>query len=1108
MGKGSIFVVILSLFLAVQILVFHESFLIPDAEAYKARYGHINWQTISNNDATSKYTAQYGGYAAVQSETASDLSACTVNNIISPGSITPGEGGNIAASMKITKVLSLSGTTQKLCYGEIVDPSGNPIQKVYSFGASNVGDWQSGISRDNTAANSPTGSQKVIFFANYSSNLREKGSSVSNIAPIEYCPLGTCTITIPVTDPDLGEYFRFRKATTSEAGQIGDQTFYSLDSIKGIISLDATNFASGSIRNVAIVIDTYKIGVGKVGTVALEFLINSKNPDGVQPSFTSPPQGSTYSVVANGVNKVSFLVSCNDPDGNVSDLNIDALGTPSGSSFALTSSGTTKTGNFTWIPTNTQIGNWAPVFQCYDIKYNYPTSRSVLINSVLTASVPGVPDITDLSPQNTAIIVKWIPPVNDGGASVDNYRLRYSSNGGSTWSSPQETGNTNLQYTLSSLTNGVSYQVQVAAHNSVGWGDYGLANSVTPVNDITAPTVTNVSSTTDNGSYNATKTIDVTVTFSESVDVTGTPRILLETGATDRYATYSSGTTTNTLSFSYTVQAGDTSSDLTYVGTNSLDPNDGTIKDHSGNTATLTLPSPTAAGSLAANKAIVIDTAAPTVTLTAPAEPLTAPFTVTATFSESVNSFTLSDIIVTNGVASNFAGSGATYTFTVTPSANVAVTVLIPEKTAQDTAGNDNSASNTLSRNYTGFPSAPTITSTTAGTTSVKLFFTAPTSPTAITDYILRYTSDNSTWNVFNDGTSNLLNGNVTGLTAWQPYTFKVAAVNSVGRGANSTTANAVPYGPPNPSSLTIIPGNGEATMKISVSSREEAFTQVKIGKKNLGTGADETLYDFGNANVVIDVNSGATREVTVKGLTNDQKYSLRATIKNTRGTSSPTNYVTVIPTASPSTLVTDGTVEFVEPPTQSTIQYNNLSANGFTEYTFPSGGLLQLVNLKPFDAAFNQKISLTTSVTKNTAIRTVMNYGIPTYTAPSGWNSTNVFTVPPTILPVKNDGVTTVGQQAVHSVASVTAQKNIFVALNGASAISSVNGKIAGVSFALASGKTSNQFNMSSTYTTTPPSGVTTISDALMYMDFKTYTTSPGVDFTSSSNFDSTPKV
>ena len=78
MGKGSIFVVILSLFLAVQILVFHESFLIPDAEAYKARYGHINWKTISNNNATSKYTAQYGGYAAVQSETASDLSACTV----------------------------------------------------------------------------------------------------------------------------------------------------------------------------------------------------------------------------------------------------------------------------------------------------------------------------------------------------------------------------------------------------------------------------------------------------------------------------------------------------------------------------------------------------------------------------------------------------------------------------------------------------------------------------------------------------------------------------------------------------------------------------------------------------------------------------------------------------------------------------------------------------------------------------------------------------------------------------------------------------------------------------------------------------------------------
>ena len=130
------------------------------------------------------------------------------------------------------------------------------------------------------------------------------------------------------------------------------------------------------------------------------------------------------------------------------------------------------------------------------------------------------------------------------------------------------------------------------------------------VADNTAPTVSSVSSTTANGSYKATQLIDVTVNFSEAVTVTGSPRIQLETGTTDRYATYSSGSGTTALHFIYTVQAGDTNSDLDYVATNSLGLNSGTINDAAGNAATLTLASPGNASSLGANKNIVIDPAA------------------------------------------------------------------------------------------------------------------------------------------------------------------------------------------------------------------------------------------------------------------------------------------------------------------------------------------------------------------------------------------------------------------------------------------------------------------------------------------------------------------
>jgi len=131
--------------------------------------------------------------------------------------------------------------------------------------------------------------------------------------------------------------------------------------------------------------------------------------------------------------------------------------------------------------------------------------------------------------------------------------------------------------------------------------------------DGVVPRVTGVTSDTANGTYGVGTVIDVRVTFSETVNVTGTPRLRLETGTTDRYATYASGSGSNTLVFNYTVQAGDTSSDLNYVATSSLTLNGGTIKDVAGNNATLTLPSPGAAGSLGRNKNIVISTAAPTI---------------------------------------------------------------------------------------------------------------------------------------------------------------------------------------------------------------------------------------------------------------------------------------------------------------------------------------------------------------------------------------------------------------------------------------------------------------------------------------------------------------
>lgn len=120
--------------------------------------------------------------------------------------------------------------------------------------------------------------------------------------------------------------------------------------------------------------------------------------------------------------------------------------------------------------------------------------------------------------------------------------------------------------------------------------------------------VTGVDSSTGDGTYTAGAVIDIQITFSSNVNVTGNPQLLLETGTTDRNAVYVSGSGTAVLTFQYTVAAGDSSADLDYVSANALTLNGGTITGAIGD-AVLILPKPgdATAISLADNRNIAID---------------------------------------------------------------------------------------------------------------------------------------------------------------------------------------------------------------------------------------------------------------------------------------------------------------------------------------------------------------------------------------------------------------------------------------------------------------------------------------------------------------------
>lgn len=117
---------------------------------------------------------------------------------------------------------------------------------------------------------------------------------------------------------------------------------------------------------------------------------------------------------------------------------------------------------------------------------------------------------------------------------------------------------------------------------------------------------------------------------------------------------------------------------------------------------------------------LTIDLVAPTVTLSSStsATTNTTPIPVTATFSESVTGFAVGDITATNGTISNFSGSGAVYTFDVTPTADGVVTVGVAANVAQDAAGNDNTAATSLTRTYDSQPPSVVISSSTTSPTN------------------------------------------------------------------------------------------------------------------------------------------------------------------------------------------------------------------------------------------------------------------------------------------------------------------------------------------------------------------------------------------------------
>ena len=215
----------------------------------------------------------------------------------------------------------------------------------------------------------------------------------------------------------------------------------------------------------------------------------------------------------------------------------------------------------------------------------------------------------------------------------------------------------------------------------------------------TVPTIESVAVTSDpgeDGGYAIGDEIQVGLTFSQAVTVTGIPQLTLDVGGQNRTAAYSEGSGTAQLVFSYTVAAGDEDTDGIAVVANSLALNGGAIRAGATN-ATL------AHAALQANDHKV-DGIAPTVTVGGETRTYVPPdrqFSIVFYFSEKVYGITDAEITVTNGEAHDVHAITSSYDrwpkytrwdVIIQPAAEGPVTVTLEAGAGADAYGNETAA--------------------------------------------------------------------------------------------------------------------------------------------------------------------------------------------------------------------------------------------------------------------------------------------------------------------------------------------------------------------------------------------------------------------------------
>jgi hypothetical protein len=461
--------------------------------------------------------------------------------------------------------------------------------------------------------------------------------------------------------------------------------------------------------------------------------------------------------------------------------------------------------------------------------------------------------------------------------------------------------------------------------------------------DNVAPIVTNVTSPKANGTYTVPESISVTVTFNETVYVTGTPTLALATGnPASTPVSYSSGSPGLTLTFTYVVAANNFSPDLDYASTTALALNGGTIKDLAGNAATRTLANPGDAGSLGANKAIVIqDTTSPTVAINQAGSQLdptsVSPVNFTVVFSEPVTGFTTSsDVTLTAGTSggtksASITGGPTTYNVAVSGmTSSGTVIASIAANRAVDLAGNDNLVSSS-SDNTVTYDTTLTVTvnlasgqpdPTTLSPVNFAVVFGASMTGFDAADVTISGTAA-GTKTIVITGSGTTYNVAVSGMTSSGTVIASIAAdavLSTAGtrrNAASTSTDNTVAFVLPSKLAFTSQPGSSTSNVAFS--------TQPVVAIQD-ASGTTATNVPATTVTLAIGANPGGGTLTCTSGLTRTTSSGV-ATFSGCSINNAGVGY-TLTAAATGLTSATSSVFNIVAPPAAMTISANPTTVN------------------------------------------------------------------------------------------------------------------------------------------------------------------------------------